>query len=100
MAVGALTIPNVEKLECPEGRDREILWDDNLRGFGVVAFRNGGKCYIVQYRQHGRSRRARIGDHPALTPVEARKLARKLLGAVEGGADPIEENRKARALPT
>ena len=35
-----------------------------------------------------------------MTPVEARKLARKLLGAVEGGADPIEEKRKARAVPT
>jgi len=100
MAVGPINIPSVEKLDCPVGKDREILWDDGLRGFGVVAFRNGGKCYIVQYRQHGRSRRSRIGEHPALTPVEARKLARKMLGAVEGGADPIEEKRKARAVPT
>jgi integrase len=100
MATGTINIPSVAALECPEGKDRGILWDDSLRGFGVVAFRNGGKCYVVQYRQHGRSHRARIGDHPALTPNEARKLARKLLGAVEGGADPIEERRKAREVPT
>jgi integrase len=100
MATGTVNIPNVNALECPAGKDREILWDDSLRGFGVVAFRNGGKCYVVQYRQHGRSRRSRIGDHPALTPAEARKLARKALGAVEGGADPIEQRRKAREVPT
>ena len=100
MATGNINIPNVAALECPAGKDRGILWDDSLRGFGVVAFRNGGKCYMVQYRQHGRSHRARIGDHPALTPAEARKLARQMLGAVEGGADPIEEKRKAREVPT
>ena len=100
MATGTINIPSVAALECPEGKDRGILWDDSLRGFGVVAFRNGGKCYVVQYRQHGRSRRARIGDHPSLTPAEARKLARKLLGAIEGGSDPLEERRKARAVPT
>jgi len=64
MATGTINIPSVAALECPEGKDRGILWDDSLRGFGVVAFRNGGKCYVVQYRQHGRSHRARIGDHP------------------------------------
>ena len=100
MATGTINIPSVAALGCPEGKDRGILWDDSLRGFGVVAFRNGGKCYIVQYRQHGRSRRARIGDHPSLTPAEARKLARRLLGAIEGGSDPLEERRKARAVPT
>ena len=100
MATGTINIPSVAALECPKAKDRGLLRDDSLRGFGVVAFRNGGKCYIVQYRQHGRSRRARIGDHPSLTPAEARKLARKLLGAIEGGSDPLEERRKARAVPT
>ena len=38
MAIGTINIPNVAALECPEGKDREILWDDGLRGFGIVAF--------------------------------------------------------------
>jgi integrase len=100
MATGPVTVSTVNALECPAGKDREILWDETLRGFGVVAFQNGGKVYVVQYRQNGRSRRSRIGDHPALTPVEARKLAKKMLGAVEGGADPIDERRKAREVRT
>ena len=100
MVTGPITIPSVNALSCPDGRDREILWDADLRGFGIIAFRNGGKAYVVQYRQHGRSRRSQIGKHPALTPNEARKLARKMLGAVEGGTDPIEDRRKARAIRT
>ena len=46
----------------------------------------------------GRSRRSTIGDHGRLTPDQARSQAKALLGAVEQGADPIEERRKARAV--
>ena len=67
-----------------------------MRGFGVIAFRNGGKVYVAQYRKDGRSRRTRIGDHGRLMPEEARKLAKVILGAVESGADPIAERRAAR----
>jgi integrase len=71
-----------------------------VRGFGVVAFRNGGKCYVAQYRKDGRSRRTRIGEHGRLTPEQARSEARKILGAVEGGADPIAQRKAAREVRT
>src|ERR1700730_14563310 len=100
MATGAITKSKVDALQCPAGKDREILWDDSVRGFGVVAFRNGGKVYVAQYRKDGRSRRTRIGDHGRLTPDEARKLAKVILGAVETGADPIAERRAAREVRT
>jgi hypothetical protein len=45
----------------------------------------------VQYKQGGRSRRATIGEHGRLTPDEARREAKKLLGAVESGEDPVAE---------
>jgi integrase len=44
--------------------------------------------------------RIRIGDHGRLTPEEARKLAKVILGAVESGADPIAERRAARDVRT
>ena len=73
--------PSVDALTCAAAKDREILWDgghrEAVRGFGVVAFRNGGKCYIAQYRKDGRSRRTRIGEHGRLTPEEARREAEK-----------------------
>jgi Arm DNA-binding domain len=57
-------------------------------------------CYVAQYRQAGRSRRAAIGEHGRLTPDEARSEAKKLLGLVEAGADPIAERHKERAVRT
>jgi hypothetical protein len=87
-------------LQCPASKDREILWDDTVRGFGVTAYRNGGKVYVAQYRKDGRSRRTRIGDHGRLTPEEAGKLEKVILGAVETGADPIAERRAVRAVRT
>ena len=100
MATGPITKSNVDALVCPPDKDREILWDgghrEAVRGFGVAAFRNGGKCYIAQYRKDGRSRRTRIGEHRRLTPEEARRQAKIVLGLVER-ADPIEERRKERA---
>ena len=100
MATGLINKTSVDALACPAGKDREILWDSRLRGFGVAAFRNGGKVYVVQYRQDGRSRRSRLGEHGKVTPDEARTLALGMLGDATTGADPIEERRKARAVPT
>jgi integrase len=90
----------VDELTCPLGRDRIILWDESLAGFGVIAFKSGVKSYVVQYRQHGRSRRSRIGLHGRLTADEARSEAKKLLGLVEGGHDPIAAREAARSART
>jgi integrase len=100
MATGNITKSSVDALKCPPGKDREILWDIGVRGFGVITFRNGGKVYCAQYRKDGRSRRTSIGEHGRLTPEDARKLAKVVLGAVESGADPIAERRAARAVRT
>jgi integrase len=100
MAKGRITKRSVDALQCPTGKDREILWDDAIAGFGVAAFPSGKKVYVAQYRQAGRSRRATIGEHGRLTPDEARSAAKKLLGVVEAGADPIAERHKERAART
>lgn len=100
MPQGRISKRSVDALICPIGKDRAFLWDDALAGFGVGVFPTGRKIYVAQYRQNGRSRRSTIGDHGRLTPDEARSLAKKLLGAVETGADPIEARREARAVRT
>jgi hypothetical protein len=55
MATGPITKTSVDALACPPSKDREILWDSGhreaVRGFGIAAFRNGGKCYVAQYRK-------------------------------------------------
>ncbi len=73
---------SVDALEVPAGKDRAFLWDDALAGFGAVAFPNGKKAYVAQYRKNGRSHRITIGEHGRLTPDEARSEAKKILGAI------------------
>jgi integrase len=100
MATARITKRRVDALRCTAGKDRLFLWDDALAGFGVGAFPSGTKVYVAQFRMDGRSRRIVIGEHGRLTPDEARSEAKKLLGAVEKGADPIEERRAARGVRT
>jgi integrase len=91
---------SVDALVCPTEKDREFLWDNAIAGFGVVAFPSGKKSYLAQFRHAGRSRRSVIGDHGRLTPEEARSVAKRLLGAVEQGFDPIAAKRAQRSVPT
>ena len=104
MPTGPITKSSVDALKCPEHLDRIILWDgghrEAVRGFGVIAYRNGGKVYVAQSRRAGKSPRTRIAEHGRVTPEEARKEARKVLGGMERGEDPIAERRAARAVRT
>jgi len=100
MARKRITKRSVDSLKCPAGKDRTFLWDDALAGFGLCAFPSGARVYVIQYRKDGRSRRVAIGEHGRLTPDEARTEAKKLLGAVEKGSDPVLERRAAREVRT
>ena len=110
MADKRITKRAVDALTCPPGRDRVFLWDCDLSGFGVAAMPcrkapdgkkiEGTKTYVVQFRQQGRSRRMKLGEHGRLTPDEARSMAKDVLGAVERGKDPIEERRARQKVRT
>lgn len=95
-----ITKKTVDTLICPPGQPRAYFWDESLKGFGMIVFKSGVKSYVVQYRQDGRSARARIGLHGRLTPDEARSEAKKMLGKVEAGHDPVAERKAARGVPT
>ena len=91
-----LTKTSVDDLE-PDKGDR-IVWDSELKGFGVRVKPTGVKTYLVQYRNaEGRTRRLVLGQHGALTAESARDLARKKLTAVAEGEDPSADRHLARA---
>jgi integrase len=82
------------------GSQRYIVWDSELSGFGLRVEPTGRKTFIARYRagggRSGTLRQATIGRYGTLTPDQARRLARKTLGAAASGADPVGEKKSAR----
>ncbi len=83
----------------PETKDY-FVFDEGLPGFALRVLPGGRKTYLVQYRSGGRTRRVNIGRHGTLTPDEARKRAKELLGLVAKGDNPAEEINTRRKSPT
>jgi integrase len=88
-SVDALTPPAEKQL---------VLWDSEIRGFGVRVLPSGLKTFIVQYRNiEGIKRRINLGRYGVITVDQARDLARIKIGAVAAGEDPADTMRQARS---
>ena len=82
-----------------------IAWDDKLSGFGVRVQPSGLKSFLVNYRAGDGGRKAPnkrvvIGRFGPVTPDQARRIARKMLGKVADGQDPAGKRAQARSMPT
>lgn len=79
------------------------IWDSDLSGFGVKILASGRKTYLVQYRlggRGGRTRRVTLGTHGSLTAEQARGEAKKVLGQVAIGIDPLAERDALKEAQT
>jgi hypothetical protein len=80
----------------------QTIWDGSVSGFG--ARRQGGEVisYIVMYRtKEGRQRIYTIGKHGSpWSPEMARREARRVLGEVINGADPMADKIAGRTAVT
>ncbi len=95
-----LTKRAVERIR-PEPKRDVVVWDQELRGFGVRVKPSGARSYLVQYRNaYGRSKRLTIGQHGVLAPDQARRQAKKVLGEVARGDDPAAARAEARKALT
>ena len=80
---------------------RYIVWDAEIKGFGLLVMPSGIKSYFYQYRtSEGRQRRATIGKHGEWTPTEARGKAEDHREAVRAGRDPLADKRALKEAPT
>src|SRR6202035_2253081 len=102
---GKITKRSVDALKPAADGAEAVLWDSELKGFGVRVQRGGSKSYIVHYRVGtGRGatlRKLTIGRHGSpWTPETARKEAKTLLGLIEDGTDPAADKMARREAPT
>jgi integrase len=101
---GKITKRAVDKLE-PDDDAEAVLWDTELKGFGIRARSGGSKSYILHYRAGaGRVaplRKITIGKHGSpWTPESARAEAKRLLGDVAAGRDPARDRQQDRVALT
>lgn len=100
MATGRITKLSVEGVDLPPPGKRAHLWDDRLKGFGVMVTDKGVRSYIVQYRIWGRgspSRRVTIGKHGSpWTADKARTRASEILEQVRRKIDPFDADKAAK----
>jgi len=79
-----------------DGQSRYVVWDDEIKGFGLRVYPTGRKAFILSYRCSGKKHLYTIGDYGTWTPDQAKKEARKLIVDIEKGHDP-KAKRKANS---
>jgi integrase len=80
---------------------RYTLWDDTLKGFGLLVLPSGVKSFVFDYRNgEGRKRRATIGKVGSVTPHAARQSAENMADRVRTGGDPLDDKSAGRLAPT
>jgi integrase len=92
-----LTKRSVDAFTLPAGGE-VVVWDAELRGFGVRVSPTGRRTYFVRKRtKAARQVRVTLGVHGEVTAEQARAAAVRVLGRIADGADPAEERHRARA---
>ena len=71
----------------PLERER-VVWDDDLKGFGVRVHPSGRKVFIVKTRYGGRVIKMTIGPHGAVSPAYARVRAAEIITDARAGKNP------------
>jgi integrase len=98
--VAKVTKRTVDALKPVPDRD-QLLWDDELPGFGVRCRPSGAKSYFLKYRtQGGRQRWLTLGAHGPLTPDQARAKALREKAAICEGGDPSGARQSRRREAT
>jgi integrase len=80
--------------------ERYVVWDSELKGFGLRVEPSGAKTFLVRYRPKGAGRTGtkrflKVGRYGMVSPEEARNQAKAILGAVAAGGDPAGAAREA-----
>ncbi len=76
------------------------VYDGEIPGLALRVNPNSRKVYTLFYRTlSGRKRTLTLGVHGAITPEQARRLAKDRLAEVTRGGDPAGERQRSRYAP-
>ena len=70
--------------------DQKILWDDQLKGFGVRIYESGKRSFIIQIIDKSKKQFKRtIGNINVVSLKQARDEAKRILSLIHLGNDPF-----------
>lgn len=92
-----LTKAFVDKAAAPTDKDQAFYRDEQLKGFALRVTTSGVKSFVVETTIGNKVRRMTLGRYGKLTVEQARIEAKKLLGKIATGIDPIAERKQAKA---
>ena len=91
-----LTVAAADKIAPVPGK-QVLVWDTEVRGFGLRISGGGAKSFIYQRRVNGTDRRVTIGRVGEISADAARRKAMALAAQFLDGKDPVVEKRRQRA---
>jgi hypothetical protein len=79
-----------------DGKSERIVFDDDIKGFGLRVRAGGSKTWIYQYRIASKQRRMVLGSATSVPLTIARENAGRLEARVKLGGDPAMDKETAR----
>lgn len=94
----SVTVGLIERLVCPDGKDKAFLRDSEVPGLCVRVTAKGVKSFVFQTKtKQGAFFSKTMGDVKAWTIEQARTEARRLAVMLDSGQDPRELERQQQA---
>lgn len=92
-----LSALDVKRLAHPGGRRNVLFSVGGVPGLHLQVTRNGGRSWVLRAKVGNVRRDIGLGGFPGVTLSQARDKAREARAKIEGGIDPVEERKAARA---
>jgi integrase len=92
-----LTKTLIDKTPAPE-KGETILWDSEVRGYGLRVSSGGKKVFFVAGRVNGKSLQFTIGAYGTFTEHLARQKAQQILQGMRDGIDPRDVRKQDAAM--
>jgi integrase len=92
-----LSALDVKRMAHPGGKRNILLSVGGVPGLHMQLTPKGGRSWVLRAKVGTLRRDIGLGGFPAVTLAQARDKAREVRAKIEGGIDPVEERKAAKA---